>query len=204
MAEPRDRADTTPNYETTRHPDNPPNAVLTPSARRRALWSYLGPVIVLFVVVGFALVYWNVRQPHAVERPDRDQAIGTSGETTPGGSVPQLHANSTEDELQRRGGVKNMAQGPMPILNDGSSLTKVDDILRKPADVEGRSVDLKDVTVDTAQGNSFWVRDGNSRVQVVGASGVSVRPGERVHVTGTVEADGDTTLVRASKVEAQN
>lgn len=201
MAEPRDRTDTTPNYETTRHPDNPPNSVLKSSARTRALWSYLGPVIALFVIVGIALVYWNTRQPTAPTRPDRDQAIGTAGETTPGGDAPQVHPNTTADELKFRGGIDAPAQGPMPNLHDRTAITSIDQILQKPADVAGRSVDLKDVTVDSAQGDSFWVRDGDHKVQVVAAPGVSVQKGAHVHVIGTVEAVGSTTRVHASKVD---
>jgi hypothetical protein len=203
MTEPEDRRDTPPNYETTMHPDNPPNAVLNRSARRSALWSYLGPVIALFVVVGIALAYWSVRGPRPTDRPDRDQAIGTAGETTPGGDTPQVHEQTTADELKYRGGIDDTAQGPMPNLHDRTPLTSVSDVLRKPADVAGRSVDLKDVTVDSTQSDSFWVRDGNDKVQVVGAPGMSLQKGAHVHVVGTVEAVGRTTRVHASKVQTQ-
>lgn len=194
--------DSTSGYDDTRHPDNPPNSVLSHSARRGALWSYLGPIVVLFVIMGLGLAYWSLRRPAAAERPDRDQAIGTSGETTPGGDTPQPHPNSTADELQFRGGVNQPAQGPMPNLHDRTSITSIEEILNKPADVAGRRVDLKDVTVDSAQGDSFWIRDGDSKVQVVAAPGISVQKGARVHVIGTVEAVGSsTTRVHASKVE---
>ena len=63
-------------------------------------------------------------------------------------------------------------------------------------------MDLKDVTVDSAQGDSFWIRDGDSKAQGVAAPGMSVQKGARVHVIGTVEAVGSsTTRVHASKVE---
>jgi len=204
MAEPRDRIDRR-NDDETRHPDNPPNSVLKRSARRGALWSYLGPIVVLFIIVGLGLGYWTLRGrgPAAPTRPDRDQAVGTAGETTPGGDTPQVHPNSTADELQFRGGVNQPAQGPMPNLHDRTSITSIDDVLHKPADVAGRSVDLKGVTVDSAQGDSFWVRDGDSKVQVVAAPGISVQKGAHVRVIGTVEAFGSTTRVHASKVETE-
>ena len=44
-------------------PTNPPNVLLRPENRRAALWSYLGPVIALFAIVGVALIYWVNRGP---------------------------------------------------------------------------------------------------------------------------------------------
>src|SRR5688572_32475173 len=65
-------------------PDNPPQALLRPEARRAALWSYLGPVIALFVIVAVALVYWGNRGSAAPDERTDDAAIGTVGRESPG------------------------------------------------------------------------------------------------------------------------
>jgi hypothetical protein len=201
MAERRDDLDARTNYDETRHPDNPPNSVLSRPARNAALWSYLGPVIVLFVIVGVALIYWSNRGPSVAEREGHDQAVGTSGETTPGGFNPDPKPSSTRDELERRGGVNDPAQGPMPGLHDRTAIDSIDGVMHKPNDVVGRPVDLKNVEVDSAQGASFWVRDGDDKVEVIAPSGSMPQKGAHVHVIGTVEAAGNRPRVRASKVE---
>jgi hypothetical protein len=203
MADRPDQVNATPNYDETRHPDNPPNSVLNKSARRSALFSSVGTLVALFVVVALALAYWSVRQPSAPERPDRDRAVGTSGDTTPGGGDPEPHPSSTSEELKVRGGINTPAQGPMPNLHDRTPITRVEDTLQKANDVAGRPVDLDNVIVDRMQGDTFWVRDGNDAVQVVAAPGISLQKGARVRVIGVMEAAGSTARVRASKVETR-
>jgi hypothetical protein len=158
---------------------------------------------VLFIVVGLVLAYWSLRGQATPERPDRDRAIGTSGETTPGGGDPQKQPSSTAEELELRGGVKDPAQGPMPALRDKTPLTKLSDVVHKPANVAGRPVDLEDVMVDSAQGNTFWIRDGDDKVAVVAPQGSAPQKGARVHVIGTVEAADNATRIVASKVESK-
>jgi hypothetical protein len=193
----------TPNYDETRLPENPPNSVLSRSARRGALLSYLGPVVVLFVIVGLGLAYWSTRRPSIPDRPDRDQAVGTSGDTTPGGFDPEPRAGSTVAELEQRGGINQPAQGPMPNLHDRTPITRLSDVLSKPNDVAGRSVDLANVKVDSTESDAFWVTDGDDTVQVVAAPGVTLQKGAQVRVIGTVEATSTGTRVRASKIETR-
>ena len=204
MEQRREEWDATRQYDETQHPDNPPNSLLSRPTRRRALASYLGPVIVLFLIVGFALMYWSARDATSIERPRaaNQEGVGTSGGPTPGGFDPQPKPDSTRDEIERRGGVDDPAQGPSPALRDRSALTSISDVAGKPNDVAGRPVDLKNVEVDSAQGNMFWIRDGGDKVEVVAPSGVSTpQKGAHVHVVGTVEAFGNSTRVRASKVD---
>jgi hypothetical protein len=201
MAEPQ----RPPNYEETRNPDNPPNSVLSRPARRAAVWSYLGPVVVLFVIVGIGLIYFSNRTPSTPDRERGSEAIGTAGDTDPGGFDPQPRAGSTRDELEQRGGVDDPAQGPMPALRDKTPITSISGVMQKPNDVVGRPVDLKKVEVDSAQGTSFWVRDGDDKVEVVAANGTSApSKGSHVHVVGTVEnAGGNRTRIRASNVSQE-
>jgi hypothetical protein len=189
-----------PNYEETREPQNPPNSMLSRSTRRMALWSYLGPVVVLFLIVGLGLVYWSYRGPSLRERDTTQEGIGTTGES-PGGFEPQSRANSTRDEIERRTG-GDLPQGSLPQLHDKTPLTSIDQIVKSPNEAAGRPVELKDVEVESAQGNTFWIRDGGDKVEVIAQPG-STTPakGTDVHIVGTVEAVGaDRARIRASSV----
>ena len=206
MEQRREEWDATRHHDETLHPDNPPNSVLSRPVRRAALVSYLGPIIVLFLIVGFGLMYWSSHDAGRPEPPKvgNQGGVGTSGGPTDGGFEPQSRPNSTRDEIERRGGVDDQATGPMPALRDKTALTKVGQIMGKPNDVAGRPVDLQKAEVDSSQGNTFWVRDGGDKVEVVTPAGASVpQKGSHVHVVGTVEAYGDRTRVQASRVDAQ-
>src|SRR5919106_528894 len=114
MAEPRNDRQTPEQYEETTDPKNPPNSVLNASVRRMALRSYLGPLVVFFLVLGIGLIYWANRPPLVSGADDRGQ-IGTTGagddvvgergnrDDTPGGVDPAPRPDSTADELRRRG-----------------------------------------------------------------------------------------------------
>jgi len=103
-----------PHYEETNDPHNPPNAVLNRDVRRAAVWVYVGPLVVLLIIVGIALLYWMGRGP--VSQQDADSlnpAAGTTGEQTPGeerreqqqgGFEPAPRPDSTRDEVESRGG----------------------------------------------------------------------------------------------------
>ena len=75
MAEQRDDR-TGHNREETTHPENPPNSVLSKGARRATLWSYFVPVVMLFAVIGVALVYWS-NQPRRADVTTAPSEIGT-------------------------------------------------------------------------------------------------------------------------------
>ena len=68
-----------------------------------------------------------------------------------------------------------------------------------------RPVDLKDVKVESADGNRFWVREGNDRLQVLASDGAAaVKPGTHVDVAGRVERNADGTLyIHASRVQTK-
>lgn len=101
-----------PHYEETEHPRNPPNAIVNPQSRRTAFWSYATPLIVLFVIIAVALVYWLARAPGRAPGDNALRPIGTSGSQQPapspnfesGGQDPRPHPSTTRKELERKGG----------------------------------------------------------------------------------------------------
>ena len=51
---------------------------------------------------------------------------------------------------------------------------------------------------------SFWIHDGNARVEVVAPDAPGVRAGQSVDVTGTIEPNGaDGIRIRAERVTAR-
>lgn len=201
MADPRLDEHTPERYEDTRQANNPPNSMLAPSTRRAALWSYLGPVVVLFVVIGIALIYWANRGPALQERGDIEQAVGTAGNTTPGGFEPQGRPESTRDEIERRGGVDTRPQGPMPAMHDSAPLTQLS-ALDQNGGVTGRQVHFRNVAVDSAQGHAFWVRDGDRKVEVMAQTGApQVKAGMKVSIRGVAQQDGARVWINATEID---
>ena len=194
-----------PDYNETMQPQNPPNSMLSRETRRAALGSYLGPVVALFIIVGLGLIYWSNRGP---SKPDRDTTrvgVGTTGENGPGAFDPRPTPGNTREELEFRGGIDDPKQGPMPALRDQTPLTKLGELARDASFVSGRRVDVNDVEVESTQSNTFWVRDGGDRVEVVAAAGSTMpSKGAHVHVIGTAEGTGgERPRIRASSVTSK-
>jgi hypothetical protein len=93
----------------------------------------------------------------------------------------------------------------MPALRDRTPLTKLGELARDASFVSGRPVDVNDVEVESTQSNTFWVRDGGNRVEVVAAPGSTLpSKGAHVRVVGTVEgAGGERARIRASSVTSK-
>ena len=92
-------------YAETVAPENPPAAVVRPEARSAALVTFLGGIVLLFLLIGAALIFWKV-----TDRPGDDGGpapIGTMGEPrskeAPGGFEPAPQPGSTREELEYRG-----------------------------------------------------------------------------------------------------
>ena len=91
-------------YEDTRDPKNPPNSVLAPHVRSAALRWFVGSLVVFFLLVGVALVFWNVANPRPSLDEQRRNIVGASGYySTDGGHDPVRRPGSTRDELKFRG-----------------------------------------------------------------------------------------------------
>ena len=200
------RENVDPQYEETQAPQNPPNSMVRPEARRGWLASSLGMLLIFFVVVG-ALLTWVVIERSLGKGPMHSsdpQSIGTSGarmrDQTPGGFDPAPRPGNTRDELELRG-AGEPPQGPMPGLARGEIITSFDGL--KDAAV-GSRVKLSNVTVEGASGDSFVVRDDEVTATVVAPGGMpTVRTGQRVTVSGTIEAAGEKARIRASRIDVR-
>ena len=191
-------------YEDTTDPRNPPNSVANRDVRRTALRSYLGPLVVFFIVAGLALIYWANRSPVVNEDPAE---IGTSGQDvvgergndsdTPGGFQPDPRPDSTRDEIERRGGA-----GTGTEVGGGTPLNELGSALENDGRAVGQRIEVRDVDViDAGDGRTFWVRDGNARIAVAAPAGTNVTNGSTVDVSGVVESDGKGGVrIRASRV----
>jgi len=183
MAEPRNDEVARRDAETT-DPRNPPNSVLSKDARRAAVMSYFVPIVVLFIVIGGALVYWSTRSPEAPKEGQRTE-VGTIGRTD-GGFDPKPAPNSTSDEIKFRAG-------------DLTPVTSVSDLAAVEArEMAGRRVEIDEAKVDSVSGNVVWLRDGDRKFAVVTPEGApSVKAGSKVAVTGRIEPDdaGATRIV---------
>ena len=192
-------------YEETVDPKNPPNSVLKPEVRKATLSVFLGGIILLFVIIAAALIFWRASYRHIDPDPgqrDPQAEIGTAGERSagidqPGGFNPEPRPGSTRDELEYRG--SDSASRSLPLTN-------VNAVLEDKAETAiGRRVDVKNAGVASAEGGSFWIHDGNAKVQVVPPSGApAVSAGQKVDVSGTVESDGRNGVrIRADRVTAR-
>ena len=195
-----------PQYEETQAPQNPPSSMVGREARTGWLASSLGTLGIVFVVVA-AVFTWVMVQRGLGKGPlhrSDPQSIGTSGERmrdeTPGGFNPTPRPGDTQDELEQRGAGER-PQGPMPGLAGGDEITSFDGL--KNASV-GSRVKLSNVTVESANADTFVVRDDEVTARVVAPGGMpTVRTGQRVNVSGTIEAAGEKARIRASRIDVR-
>jgi len=159
-------------------PNNPPRVLLRPGARRAALWSYLGPVIALFLIVGVAMIYWVNRGPSASDVRVDDAAVGTVGRDSPGGGDPQATFKSPDDELKYRGSLDSDETAIRTIgrarTADGSAPQRVM---------------LEAVAVEKGEGQVTWVKKGSDQIAVVSDRTPEVKTGDVVSVSGMTERD---------------
>lgn len=177
-----------------RAPENPPNSVVNREVRRTALRTYLGPIVIFFVLVGAVYVYWSGRPADRGPEPAAagEEAAGTAGltaarEDTPGGHDPQPQPESTREEIEGRG---------------GDALTELGEVIENGGRGDiGRRVEVHDVEVERVESPTLvWVRDGNARVAVVMPAGRTVGTGDQIDIAGVVERAGDSARIRASRV----
>ena len=117
---------TDPQYEETTAPQNPPNSMVRPRARRGWLASSLGTLLVVFLIFAAVFTWVFVRHQLGKDAPD-PQAVGTSGqrphEKSPGGFDPAPDHSRTRDELKFRGAVAPKRQGAEAPKKDPGTLT---------------------------------------------------------------------------------
>jgi len=195
MADKDIRNNADPQYEETMAPQNPPNSMVRPSARRGWLASSMGTLLLIFAVVA-AVFGWVIVQRSLGEGPlhrSDPRSIGTAGtedprirdDKSPGGFDPAPRPDSTRQELKSR----------------GSDETSIDEMKEASA---GSRVYVSDVSVEHAAGDTFTIRDGDDKATVVVPGGMpTVRDGQRVNVSGTIEAAGATPRIRASRIDVR-
>lgn len=190
MAEPHSDEVARRDAETT-HPRNPPNSVLNKQARRAAVMSYFVPIVVLFIVIGGAMVYWSTRSPEPPKQGQRTE-VGTIGRTE-GGFDPKPAPSSTSDEIRFRS-------------SDLTPITNVADLSSVSArEMAGRRVEIADAKVDSTSGNTLWLRDDDRKFAVVTSDGApSVTAGSKISVSGRVEPDdnGQPRII-ADRIQAK-
>jgi hypothetical protein len=175
-----------------REPADPPESLLRPEAQQAALLSYLGPIVILFAVIGVALLYWTHRRPEQTPAAVDRSAIGTAGTETPGGGKPLPGYRSTADEIRTRGGGDSLQQPPS---NGLAPLTSVDAV--RSSGATPRRVSLSSVEVEQVEGDTVWVRDGDARIAVALPKDAShPAHGDRVDVSGVTDSrDGSIRVV---------
>jgi hypothetical protein len=180
-------------------PGAPPNVLLRSETRRTALFSYLGPVIALFAIVGVALIYWVNRGPVPVRDKPDSSVIGTSGRTTPGGGDPQPAFGRTRDEVANRAGIDQADEH-----RTDRSLTTIAGVLVAPS-ATPRHVALSGVEVEQVEGGTIWVRDGDARIAVTLPKDAAIpRRGDRVDVSGmTEQPQGGATRIAADAIHTK-
>ena len=154
----------------------------------------------LLVVIGIFVYRMSTRPaPPGVAAADASPG-DRAGERLPGGSDPQPKFGSTRDELENRG-VGERPQGPMPGLGTSEPVTRLSDVTQDRP-VSGQRVELKDVEVDSVDGQSLVIRDGDDTMVVVAPAGApQLRRGERASVSGRVETTGGESRIKATRVE---
>ena len=157
--------------------------------------------VVVFLLVGAAFTWVFVqRQLGRGGRVPDAQAIGTSGaqDKSPGGFNPSPDHDNVSDELKYRG-AGDATESPKPGLS--ADITQPGEVAGAPA---GARVSLSNVLVDRADGGTFWIRAGDATVPVVAPGGApTVKTGQKVSVSGTIETAGSTKQIRASRIDVK-
>jgi hypothetical protein len=71
--------------------------------------------------------------------------------------------------------------------------------------VSGQRVELKNVEVESADGSSFWIKDGTDKIAVVGPAGTpALQGGQHVSLSGRVEATSEAVRINATRVQVND
>ena len=160
--------------------------------------------LLLLVVIGIFVYRMSTRPALPEVAAVEPSPVDRARERLPGGFDPQPTFRSTRDELEFRG-ARERPQGPMPGLGTSEPVTRLSEITQDQRPASGQRVELKDVEVDSANGQSFVIREGDDTMVVVAPAGSPrVRRGDRVSVSGRVETTGSESRINATRVERQD
>jgi hypothetical protein len=169
------RFDDTPPRDEDLTPQDPPDSMLHHRARRAVVMSYFVPIVVLFAVIGVALVFWSNRPDHSgvTERSE----IGTVGRSD-GGFNPAPRPDDPRAEIRYRG-------------DDLSPITRVGDL--RDVNLEtmtGRRVRLDEAKVERTSDRVVWIGDDDRQFAVIVPDGSpTIASGATVAINGRVEPD---------------
>ena len=108
----------------TSDPANPPNSVLQPAARSSAVWTYVGGIAAVFLIVAAVFAYWSVTDRGGDSELDREPStVGTAGsdnsaEESPGGFDPVPEHGIKPDAPPLRSAVN----AAFPLSGDSSTI----------------------------------------------------------------------------------
>ena len=157
--------------------------------------TYIGVIVLFFLVGAAAWMYWSTRPPREVrdardaEQEQAPAVVGTAGESRPGGHNPIPRPDDAREEIEFRG---------------GSIMTDLNEVVAEGGrNTVGRRVDIDDATVERVDSpTAFWISSDEARIPVVApAMAESLTRGQKVRVVGTVEEYGIEMRIRASRVE---
>ena len=187
-------------YEETTNPHNPPESMVGPEERREWFLSSVGTLAVIFVIVAAAFGWVYVRH-ELVSQPQ----IYADSKATGGFNPVEGTFRTPQEELKFRGttgpapGTAGRASGPTGTT--GQEPTRIGELKNVPV---GEHVFLTNVRVDRTDGNFVWVRDGDDTfVVAVPGDTPTVKSGQQVNVAGTIESNGASKWLRASRIEVR-
>jgi len=187
-------------YDETTSPHNPPESMLGPQERTEWLLSSVGTLAVIFVIVAAAFGWVYVRH-ELVSQPK----IYADSKANGGLRPVEGDFRTTEEELKFRG-TSGQAPGtagaaPGPIGSMGQEPTRIGELKNVPV---GGVVLLANVKVDRTDGPFVWVRDGDDTfIVAVPGDTPTVTAGQRVNISGTIESNGASKWLRASRIDVR-
>jgi hypothetical protein len=150
-----------------------PPYVMVGPKARNVWWASSFGVLVLLFLIIGAAFTWVLVQREVGEGSQAPQAVGTSGE--------------------------RQSQDPTP--GPAADITQPGDVAGAPV---GARVSLANVVVDRTDGGAFWIRAGEAMIPVTAPGGTpTVRAGQHVNVSGTIETAGSTKQIRASRIDVK-
>ena len=145
-----------------------------------------GLAAVLLIVLGVFAYRMMTRTPGPDLTADRS-AIEQSH--VPVDRDPHPKFRSTSAELRHKGAAED-------------AVTRLSDITHNQRAVSGQRVELKNVQVESANGNSFRIREGTDTMAVVGPAGTpALKGGQHVSLSGRVDATGGQVRINATRVD---
>ena len=160
---------------------------IRPPAGRLPDGILIGALAAALLIVLGVFAYRMMTRPYEPDLTADRSAIERS--QVPADRDPHPKFGSTSAELRHKGAAEE-------------AVTRLSDIRQNQRVVSGQRVELKNVEVESANGNAFWVKDGRDKIAVVGPAGTpTLKGGQHVSLSGRVEATSDAVRINATRVD---